>query len=104
MKATEKQKLLMRERAKNKYYSLTPKEKKELRARVQKSVRKWREKNPEKARAHRVVFIELRAGRMKKGTCFCGDTKTEAHHTDYSKPLEVIWYCRKHHREADRNR
>lgn len=27
----------------------------------------------------------------------CGDKKSEAHHEDYSKPLEVTWLCRKHH-------
>ena len=29
--------------------------------------------------------------------CVCGEIKVEAHHADYSKPLEVIWFCRKHH-------
>ena len=29
----------------------------------------------------------------------CGDTKVEKHHDDYSKPLEVRWLCKTHHRE-----
>jgi hypothetical protein len=32
----------------------------------------------------------------------CGAMKVEAHHTDYSKPLEVVWLCKKHHAEAHR--
>lgn len=64
-------------------------------------VKKWRENNPEKNKAHKKVFVELRAGRMTKGKCFCGETKVEAHHEDYSKPLDVIWLCKKHHIEAD---
>lgn len=42
---------------------------------------------------------------VKKGTLIkldceeCGDPKSEAHHLDYDKPLEVIWLCFKHHRQ-----
>lgn len=27
----------------------------------------------------------------------CGAAKSEAHHGDYSKPLDVTWLCRDHH-------
>jgi hypothetical protein len=27
----------------------------------------------------------------------CGNPKTDAHHDDYTKPLEVDWLCRLHH-------
>lgn len=29
----------------------------------------------------------------------CGDPKSEGHHDDYAKPLEVRWLCRTHHDE-----
>jgi hypothetical protein len=32
----------------------------------------------------------------------CGSFPVEAHHTDYSKPLQVKWLCRAHHMEHHR--
>lgn len=31
-------------------------------------------------------------------TQLCGEVETDAHHDDYSKPLDVRWLCRRHHR------
>jgi hypothetical protein len=42
---------------------------------------------------------ELKTGKAKKKPCeVCGKEKVEAHHPNYSKPLEVVWLCHKHHR------
>lgn len=68
------------------------------------AVKRWREENPEKDRVHKIVFVAKRNGSLVKGICFCGSTKVEAHHEDYSKPLEVIWLCKKHHGQADKKR
>jgi hypothetical protein len=66
------------------------------------SVAKWRKKNPIKHKAHRAVYTALRSGFIKKSPCeICGDKKVEAHHIDYEKPLDVIWYCKTHHHIAD---
>ncbi len=44
----------------------------------------------------------IQAGRLVRQPCQeCGEVRSEAHHEDYSKPLEVIWLCKPHHREAD---
>lgn len=32
----------------------------------------------------------------------CQNSKSQAHHEDYSKPLQVIWLCSKHHGERHR--
>lgn len=64
---------------------------------------RFRRRNPDKARAHNRVSKALRTGKLQKKPCdVCGATKVEAHHEDYTKPLEVIWLCRKHHAEIHR--
>lgn len=50
--------------------------------------------------ARQTIRNALRRGIIKKAPCeICGDEKSEAHHDDYMKPLEVRWLCRKHHVE-----
>lgn len=40
----------------------------------------------------------VKAGRIKRLPCEnCGNPKSQAHHHDYSKPLEVKWLCVKCH-------
>lgn len=59
-----------------------------------------RARNPEKYAARSAVGNALRDGRLKKGRCeVCGSEKVQAHHDDYSKPLEVRWLCIQHHNE-----
>ena len=50
------------------------------------------------------VTNAIKNGSLKKEPCFCGSVKVEAHHADYSRPLDVIWCCKKHHIELDRMR
>jgi hypothetical protein len=63
--------------------------------------KRTQEKYPEKARAVNAVNHAASTGRLAKKPCeICGSQKSEAHHNDYSRPLEVIWLCRKHHIQA----
>jgi hypothetical protein len=51
-------------------------------------------------RAHALVARAVKAGTLTRGPCqVCGAEKTDAHHDDYGKPLEVRWLCRLHHRQ-----
>ena len=73
----------------------------ERKEKVMKYQKKRREEYPEKERARRLINYRVRKGLIKKKHCeLCGEKKTEAHHDDYSKPLEVRWLCFKCHRKV----
>lgn len=56
-------------------------------------------KSPEKYQAHQEVLKAIRKGTLIKLPCqFCGIKQVEGHHSDYSKPLEVVWLCSNCHR------
>ena len=57
------------------------------------SIERYRKKYPEKLRARQMIQAQVRAGEIEKLNCLCGAKGTQAHHEDYSKPLEVIWLC-----------
>lgn len=51
-----------------------------------------------RANARSYLNVYIRRGKIKKQPClFCGNPEAEAHHHDYSKPLEVTWLCKEHH-------
>ena len=63
-----------------------------------KHTKRFREQFPEKRKAHRAVERALKNGTLTKQPCsVCGNAKSESHHDDYTKPLDVIWFCRQHH-------
>jgi hypothetical protein len=62
-------------------------------------IKKYREKYPNKYRAHTKVRNEIRSGNLVKEHCeVCGtEINVHAHHDDYLKPLNVRWLCSAHH-------
>ena len=61
--------------------------------------RRRRANFPGKYKARNAVSNAIRDGRLVRQPCeICGD-KSQAHHDDYRKPLDVRWLCRKHHLE-----
>lgn len=68
----------------------------------------WRGRNREKRSAHVAVGSAMALGKITRpGSCSaCSETRfVEAHHDDYSKPLDVRWLCipchAAHHRKHD---
>lgn len=63
--------------------------------------RRYDAANPEKRAAHGAVKRALKRGDMHRQPCReCGTiANVHAHHEDYSRPLDVVWLCRKHHME-----
>jgi hypothetical protein len=62
-------------------------------------IEKWLSENPEKRKAHYEVKNALRSGKIHRHPCCICGNKAQAHHEDYSKPLDIIWLCPKHHGE-----
>ncbi len=59
------------------------------------------EEQRKKANARSYANVYLKRGVIQRKPCsVCGDEKSEMHHNDYSKPTEIIWFCRKHHLES----
>ena len=53
-----------------------------------------------KRKASDALNNAIKSGKLKKQPCMiCGEIKVEAHHYDYTKPLEVEWLCMLHHRQ-----
>jgi hypothetical protein len=49
--------------------------------------------------ARQACICAIRTGELVRQSCeLCGSTeKTDAHHDDYSRPLDVRWFCRPCH-------
>lgn len=55
-------------------------------------------KNTHKNAARTSTRLSIKKGVLLKKPCeVCGKKTVDAHHSDYSKPLEIMWLCREHH-------
>jgi hypothetical protein len=62
-----------------------------------------REEDVVKIKARSVINNGVACGKIVKQPCeVCDKAKTEAHHEDYNKPLDVNWLCKEHHSELHR--
>lgn len=53
---------------------------------------------PDRRTAHIALGNAIRDGHVIRQPCLvCGEPKSDGHHFDYGRPLDVIWLCRHHH-------
>lgn len=68
--------------------------------------RAYRARNEEKRKAHGKVAKAIQSGKLIRPPCCerCRreTTRLDAHHEDYSKPLDVMWLCEPCHGERHR--
>lgn len=75
---------------------------KEEKRRVLGLVKKPDSRKPKKNKANEIMGNAVSAGRLTRMPCqVCGNQRSQGHHEDYSKPLDVVWLCTRHH--ADRH-
>ena len=75
----------------------------DIKAKKAENRRAYEAKNPLAYRAHTLTNCAIKRGDLVRGPCeVCGKPNGQAHHTDYNKPLDVMWLCAKHHKELHR--
>jgi len=69
-------------------------------------VAKYKKKNPDVVLAHNTVNNAIRAGTLVRKICEVKDCDVigQAHHDNYSKPLDVRWLCIEHHSKLEKQR
>lgn len=67
-------------------------------------MRGWRrahgmsEEQRRKDKCRSYAHVYLRRGKLVRQDCVsCGSAQSQMHHSDYSKPLQVVWLCRPCH-------
>jgi hypothetical protein len=59
---------------------------------------RYRLRHRDKHLAHKAVQTAISRGKIQRSRCeICGSKDSHAHHDDYSKPLSIRWFCKKHH-------
>jgi hypothetical protein len=75
----------------------------ERKANMRRYIATKKARNPLQAKAWMAVYKAVRSGRLKRQPCSkCGSEEhVQAHHHDYTKPLDIVWECFRCHRETE---
>jgi hypothetical protein len=57
----------------------------------------YNKRYPQKFAARKAVWYAIKTGKIIRQPCEVCGAKAQAHHDDYSRPLEVRWLCFVHH-------
>ena len=69
------------------------------------SENRYRLLNPDKCKARQLLNYAIKIGMIERLPCeVCGGVKSQGHHDDYTKPLEVKWLCPVCHTTLHRDR
>jgi hypothetical protein len=60
----------------------------------------YRKQFAERKQAQSLLRSAVLKGDVMPMACWCCGNKAEAHHPDYSRPLDVVWLCSSHHKQA----
>lgn len=63
-------------------------------------VKSYVKRFPNRKKANSAVSNAVRDGRLNKLPCFVCGSNAVAHHPDYDRPLDVVWLCQSHHKQA----
>lgn len=64
---------------------------------------RWKAAHPKETWAHAALRSALKKGLIEKEPCeVCGAHEVDGHHDDYARPMDVRWFCRRHHKQEHR--
>jgi hypothetical protein len=63
-------------------------------------VNRWYANYPGRKKAQAALRYAVLSGKVKPQPCWVCGAKAEAHHPDYSQPLDVVWLCPPHHKQT----
>lgn len=70
------------------------------RAQASRLQKDYRQQRPERKYAQSALRAAMLAGKVTPLPCLICGEKAEAHHPDYSSPLDVVWLCSPHHKQT----
>jgi len=69
-------------------------------ANTKRVVTAWKQRHPQRRAAQVALGNAVRDGRVQPWPCMVCGARAEAHHPCYDMPLDVVWLCPPHHKQA----
>lgn len=70
------------------------------RERAKKIYARWRMQFPNRKKAQAMFRHAMLRGEIQRWPCLICGANAEGHHPDYDRPLDVVWLCSSHHKQA----